>query len=136
MTAIQQLWPFCIYQLIKDQIQMQQEGYNTNKKDNLNYIQPFCNFIQRYNLSNIHKIIMPDFLHQVLKGLTNKHLIYQIKGLIQSKIQVGKYRGLNILYINGCGQEILNINILITTHFIQVERFTDIIVWDSQANIS
>ena len=61
---------------------MQQEGYNTNKKDDLNYIQPFYNFIQGYNLFNIHKIIAPDFLYQVLKGLTSKHLVYWIKGLI------------------------------------------------------
>ena len=55
---------------------MQQEGYNTNKKDDLNYIQLFCNFVQGYNLFNIYKIIAPNFLYQVLKGLTSKHLIY------------------------------------------------------------
>ena len=79
---------------------MQQEGCNTNKKNNLDYIQPFYNFIQGYNLSNIYKMIAPDFLYQVLKGLTSKHLMYWIKGLIQSKIQAKKYWGLNILYIN------------------------------------
>ena len=42
---------------------MQQKGCNTNKKDNLDYIRPFRNFIQGYNLSNIYKIIAPNFLH-------------------------------------------------------------------------
>ena len=115
---------------------MQQEGCDADKKNNLNYIQLFHNFIQGYYLSNIHKIIIPNFLHQVLKGLTSKHLIYQIKGLIQSEIQTRKYWGLNILYTNSCGQEILNINIFITTYFAQVEQFTNIIVWDSQVNSS
>ena len=55
---------------------MQQEGYNTNKKDDLDYIQPFYNFIQGYNLSNIHKIMAPNFLYQVLKGLTSEYLIH------------------------------------------------------------
>ena len=55
---------------------MQQEGYNADKKDNLNYIQPFYNFVQGYNLSNIYKIMVPDFLYQVLKGLTNEHFVY------------------------------------------------------------
>ena len=100
---------------------MQQEGYNTDKKNNLDYIQLFYNFVQGYNLFNIHKIIVPNFLYQVLKGLTNKHLIYQIKGLIQSKIQARKYQGFNIPYINNYGQKILNINTLITTYFTQVE---------------
>ena len=61
---------------------MQQEGYNTDKKDNLNYIQLFHNFIQGYNLFNIYKMIVLDFLYQVLKGLTREHLMYWIKGLI------------------------------------------------------
>ena len=55
---------------------MQQEGCDTNKKDNLDYIQLFYNFIWGYNLFNIYKIIVPDFLYQVLKGLTSKYLIY------------------------------------------------------------
>ena len=55
---------------------MQQKGCNINKKDDLNYIWPFYNFIWGYNLSNIYKIIAPDFLHQVLKGLTSEHFIY------------------------------------------------------------
>ena len=114
---------------------MQQKGCDTNKKDDLDYIWPFHNFIQGYNLSNIYKIMAPDFLHQVLKGLTSKHLIYWIKGLIQSEIQAGKYWGLNIPHTDGCGQEILNINALITTRFIQVEQFTNIMVWDSWVNV-
>ena len=55
---------------------MQQEDYNTNKKNNSNYIQPFYNFIQGYNLSNIYKMIAPDFLYQVFKGFTSKYLMY------------------------------------------------------------
>ena len=55
---------------------MQQEGYNTDKKNNLNYIWPFRNFVWGYNLSNIYKIIAPDFLYQVLKGLTSKYFVY------------------------------------------------------------
>ena len=42
---------------------MQQEGCDTDKKDDLDYIRPFRNFIQGYNLFNIYKIIAPDFLH-------------------------------------------------------------------------
>ena len=42
---------------------MQQEGYNTDKKDNLNYIWLFYNFVWGYNLSNIYKMMVPDFLH-------------------------------------------------------------------------
>ena len=61
---------------------MQQEGCNINKKDDLDYIQLFCNFIQDYNLSNIYKIMAFNFLYQVLKGLTSEHFIYWIKGLI------------------------------------------------------
>ena len=114
---------------------MQQEGCDTNKKDDLDYIWLFRNFIQGYNLSNIYKIIAPDFLYQVLKGLTSKYLMHQIKGLIQSKIQARKYLGLNIPRTDSCGQEMLNINTLITTHFIQVKQFTNIIVQDSWVNI-
>ena len=55
---------------------MQQEGCDTNKKNNLDYIQLFYNFIQGYNLFNIYKIIAPNFLYQVLKGLTSKYLMY------------------------------------------------------------
>ena len=55
---------------------MQQEGCDVNKKDDLDYIQLFCNFIWGYNLSNIHKMIVPNFLYQILKGLISKHFIY------------------------------------------------------------
>ena len=73
---------------------MQQEDYNTNKKkDNLNYIQLFRNFVQGHNLSNIYKIIAPNFLYQVLKGLTSKYLMYQIKGLT-SKYLMYQIKGL------------------------------------------
>ena len=43
--------------------------------------------------------------------------------------------GLNIPCIDSRGQEMSNINVLITTRFAQVEQFTDIMVWDSWANI-
>jgi Plavaka transposase len=82
---------------------MQQEGCDTDKKDDSDYIRPFRNFAWGHNLSNIHKMMAPDFLHQVLKGLTSEHLMHWIKGLIQSEIQAGKYRNLNILYTDGCG---------------------------------
>ena len=55
---------------------MQQEGCNANKKDNLDYIQLFYNFVQGYNLSNIYKMIVLNFLYQVLKGLTSKYFMY------------------------------------------------------------
>ena len=134
-TAIQRPWPFRTHQSTKDQIRMQQEGCDTDKKDDSDYIRPFRNFAWGHNLSNIHKMMAPDFLHQVLKGLTSEHLMHWIKGLIQSEIQAGKYWGLDIPRTDGCGQEMSNVDALITTRFAQVERFTDMMVWDSWANV-
>ena len=71
----------------------------------------------------------------MLKGLISEHLMHWIKGLIQNKIQARKYWGLNIPHTDSCGQEMSNVDTLITTHFAQVEQFTDMIVWDSWANI-
>jgi hypothetical protein len=50
-------------------------------------------------------------------------------------MQAGRYRGLDFPCADSHGQEILNVNALLTVRFAQVEQFTDMMVWNSWATI-
>jgi hypothetical protein len=58
-----------------------------------------------------------------------------IKDLIQSEIKTGKHQYPSIPLRDGRGQEMKRVEALIGARFAQVERFTDMMIWESWATV-
>jgi hypothetical protein len=136
ITAISHPWPLRTHQTTLSQLRRQKENNVTRTGDDEDYIRPFRNFAWNHELSNIHEMMGPDFLHQVLKGLTGEHIMNWIRDFLQSEIQAGRAKRRNIPHEDGRGQQLPPADALLTARFAQVERCADLIVWDNWASLN
>jgi hypothetical protein len=95
----------------------------------------FENFAWSHYLANIHDMMAPDFLHQVLKGLASEHVMAWIEGEINDSMKDKEYAHIDIPRTDKGGKQLTKSKSLLSARFAQVERFAGLSTWSSWATV-